>query len=316
MKADAHARVRLSGSQAPPGIADRKGRRPMSLEKRLAGKPVADRMTEENQKLAWELRAQGIVPTLAIIRIGEDTGDIAYEKGASSRAQKTGVEVRHIRFDESVTQAQLLSAIDELNQDPSVDGVLLLRPLPHHLDEKYICEQLAPEKDVDGITSGSMAGVFMDTDRGFPPCTAEACIDMLDYYGIDLEGKKVTIMGRSLVIGKPVAMMAMRRNATVTVLHSRTGRDDFASAGKNADIVIAAMGRAKMVGPEQLGKDQIILDVGINSDEEGRLCGDIDYDSAEVLAAGITPVPGGVGSVTTAELMKHVLKAASKRAQG
>lgn len=285
----------------------------MSTARRLAGKPVADQMTEVNQKTAWELRQQGIVPTLAILRIGEDTGDIAYERGAVKRAETTGVEVRQIHFDESVTQRELLQTIEELNADEKVDGVLLLRPLPHHIDEKFVCEQLAPAKDVDGITSGSMAGVFMDTQQGFPPCTAQACMEMLEHYRIDLTGKKVTIMGRSLVIGKPVAMMAMKRNATVTVLHSRTTREDFDKAGREADVIIAAIGRAKMVGTDQLGQDQVILDVGINADTDGSLCGDVDYDAAEVVAAGITPVPGGVGSVTTAVLMKHVLQAAGRR---
>ncbi|MBQ9060677.1 MAG: bifunctional 5,10-methylene-tetrahydrofolate dehydrogenase/5,10-methylene-tetrahydrofolate cyclohydrolase [Firmicutes bacterium] len=286
----------------------------MTEARRLSGKPVADEMTEKNQKLAYQLRQKGIIPLLAVIRVGEDPGDIAYERGAVKRAEKTGVEIRHVHFDENVTQRELLEAIQGLNEDEKVDGVLLLRPLPHYIDEKYVCEQLAPAKDMDGITSGSMAGVFMDTDVGYPPCTAQACMDILDYYGVGLEGKKVTIMGRSLVIGKPVAMMAMRRNATVTVLHSRTGREDFAKAGRDADVVIAAMGRAKMVGPDQLGQDQVILDVGINVDEDGSLCGDIDYVPAEQKAAMITPVPGGVGSVTTAVLMKHVLQAASKRA--
>lgn len=287
----------------------------MATAKRLAGKPVADQMTEENQKQAWELRSRGVIPTLAIIRVGEDAGDISYEKGAGKRAEKTGVEVRNIRFDESVSQAELLKAVQDLNEDPAVDGVLLLRPLPHHVNEKYICEQLAPEKDMDGITSGSMAGVFMDTDTGYPPCTAQACLEMLDYYGVDLAGKKVTIMGRSLVIGKPVAMMAMRRNATVTILHSKTTREDFARAGRDADVIIAAIGRAKEVTTDQLGKDQVILDVGINADEDGSLCGDVDYAAAEEKAAMITPVPGGVGSVTTAVLMKHVLQAAQARAE-
>ncbi|MBQ9015825.1 MAG: bifunctional 5,10-methylene-tetrahydrofolate dehydrogenase/5,10-methylene-tetrahydrofolate cyclohydrolase [Firmicutes bacterium] len=286
----------------------------MSTAKRLTGKPVADQMTAVNQEEAYRLRQRGIIPLLAIIRVGEDPGDISYEKGAVKRAQMTGVEIRHVRFDENVTQRELLEAIHSLNEDDKVDGILLLRPLPHHINEKYVCEQLSPAKDMDGITSGSMAGVFMDTDVGYPPCTAQACMDMLDYYGIDLEGKKVTIMGRSLVIGKPAAMMAMRRNATVTVLHSRTSREDFARAGQTADVVIAAMGRAKMVGEDQLGNDQVILDVGINVDEDGSLCGDIDYGTAEQSAAMITPVPGGVGSVTTAVLMKHVLQAASRRA--
>lgn len=280
---------------------------------RLTGKPVADQITAETRKKADEMREQGIVPTLAIIRVGSNPGDVYYEKGAIKRAEQAGVEVRSCLFDEDVTQEELIGEIRRINEDESVHGVLMLRPLPDQIDEKYVCEQLDPAKDMDGITSGSMAGVFMDTGKGYPPCTAEACMDILDYYGVDLKGAKVTVMGRSLVIGKPVAMMAMKRNATVTVLHSRTTREDFADAGRRADVVIAAMGRARMVGADQLGVDQIILDVGINTDEEGSLCGDVDYDGAEENAAMITPVPGGVGSVTTAVLMKHVLQAAERK---
>lgn len=285
----------------------------MTAEKRLAGKPVADRMTETSRAQAEELKARGITPGLAILRIGEDPGDMAYEKGAVKRAENTGIQVKQIHLPETVSQEQLLEVIQELNRDTEVHGVLLLRPLPRHIDEKFICEQLDPAKDVDGITSGSMAGVFMDTERGFPPCTAQACIEILDHCGIDLTGKRVTVMGRSLVIGKPVAMMAMKRNATVTVLHSRTTREDFAKAGREADVVIAAMGRAKMVGPDQLGCGQVILDVGINVDESGSMCGDVDYEAAAPAASLITPVPGGVGSVTTAVLMKHVLQAAQRQ---
>lgn len=285
----------------------------MTDEKRMAGKPVADRMTEENRKIAQQLRQRGIAPTLAILRIGERPGDLAYERGAVKRAEMTGVDVRHIVFDPSVSQELLLAEIDRLNGDESIDGVLMLRPLPDTIDEKYVCEQLSPAKDVDGITSGSMAGVFMDTDQGFPPCTAQACMDMLDHYGVELKGKRVLVMGRSLVIGKPVAMMAMKRHATVTVIHSRTRQEDLAKAGRDAEVVIAAMGRAKMVGPDILGEDQVILDVGINTDEQGQLCGDVDYEAVFPRAAMITPVPGGVGSVTTAVLMKHVLQAASGR---
>ncbi len=283
------------------------------MARRLAGKEVADQMTEHSRHLAEQLAAQGVTPTLAIIRTGDDPGDISYEKGALKRAEKTGVEVRQIHFDGSVSQEEFLDKLREINGDDTIDGVLMLRPLPKQLDEAYLCEQLAPSKDMDGITSGSMAGVFMDTGRGYPPCTAEACMAILDYYGVDLKGKKVTVVGRSLVIGKPVAMMAMKRNATVTVLHSRTTEEDFTQASRGADVVIAAVGRANMIGPDRLGEDQIILDVGINMDEEGHLCGDVDYAGAEEKAAMITPVPGGVGSVTTAVLMKHVLTAAEKR---
>lgn len=277
----------------------------------LKGMPVAKALTEDTKAKAAELKERGTVPTLAIVRVGENPSDVSYEKGALKRAEKTGVEVKRVLLPEDIPQEALISEIEKINGDDSIHGVLLFRPLPSHIDEKAVCESLAPEKDMDGITSGSMAGVFMDEDRGYPPCTAAACMAILDHYGIGLKGKKVTVMGRSLVIGKPVAMMAMREHATVTVCHSRTRQEDFAEAGRNADIVIAALGRAKMVGPDKLGENQVIIDVGINVDEEGNLCGDVDFDGAEPSAAAITPVPGGVGSVTTAILMKHLVEAAA-----
>lgn len=282
----------------------------------LKGKPVAAALTEKTREKAEKLRAAGIVPTLAIIRLGENPGDMSYERGALKRAEQAGVEVNRYVFPEDIFQDALVDEIRKINADSSIHGVLMFRPLPKHIDEKAVCEELAPEKDMDGITSGSMAGIFMDSDLGYPPCTAEAVMEMFDYYGIELEGKKVTVFGRSLVIGKPVAMMAMRKQATITVCHSRTSAEDFAKAGKDADIVIAALGRARMVGADKLGKGQTVIDVGINVDENGKLCGDIDFEAVEVSVDKITPVPGGVGGVTTAVLMKHVVEAAEKGNDG
>ena len=282
---------------------------------RLDGKEVALKMTEEVTAKVEELKEKGIDPTLAIVRIGENPGDIAYEKGALKRAEQMGIEVKQYVLPADVSEDEVVECIKQINGDDSIHGVLMFRPLPKHMDEAMICETLDPRKDVDGITSGSMAGVFMGTDRGYPPCTAEACIAILDHYGIDLEGKKVTVMGRSPVIGKPVAMLAMKRNATITVLHSRTGKENFAEAGRGADVVIAAIGKPKWIGGEQIGDDQIILDVGINVDENGKLCGDVDPAPAEERARMLTPVPGGVGSVTTAILMKHVVQAAEKNTE-
>ena len=286
----------------------------------LKGKPVADRITVEITERAAKLRTSGVVPTLAIVRLGEDPGDLSYEKGAMKRAAEVGVEVRNVVLPRDAAQDELVAEIKKLNVDDSIHGVLLFRPLPKHMDEKAVCEVLDHAKDIDGITSGSLAGIFMDSDVGFPPCTAAACIELLDHYGYDLSGKKVTVMGRSLVIGKPVAMMAMRKNATVTICHSRTATEDFAAAGRNADIVIAAVGKARMIGEDMLGDGQVIIDVGINMDENGKLCGDVDFDREDpdsgigAHAAAVTPVPAGVGSVTTAVLMKHVIEAAGKTA--
>jgi len=278
----------------------------------LKGAPVAKALTQRNQEAVEALKSKGVTPTLAIIRLGEKPGDLSYEKGALKRAEKTGVQVKQFIYPEDITEEELLEVISGINRDSSIHGVLMFRPLPKHIDEKTVCEALAPEKDMDGITSGSMAGVFMDTQNGYPPCTAEAVMEMLDHYGIGLKGRKVTVFGRSLVIGKPVAMMLMGRHATITVCHSRTKTDDFAEAGRGADIVVTALGRARMIGADTLGEGQVIIDVGINVDEEGNLCGDVDFDAAEPKAAAITPVPGGVGSVTTAVLMKHVIQAAGR----
>ena len=278
----------------------------------LKGAPVAGAITRRNIQAVEELESKGIKPTLAIIRLGEKAGDLAYEKGALKRAEKTGVQVKKFVFPEDMKEKDLIKEIKKINADDSINGVLMFRPLPEHIDEKAVCETLAPEKDMDGITSGSMAGVFMDTELGYPPCTAEAVMELLDYYDVPLKGSKVTVFGRSLVIGKPVAMMLMRRHATITVCHSRTAIDDFRDAGHNADVVVSALGRAKMIGSEVLGSGQTIIDVGINLDENDNICGDVSFDEVEPDAAAITPVPGGVGSVTTAVLMKHVIQAASR----
>ena len=279
----------------------------------LKGAPVAKALTEANRERADRLKEAGIEPVLAIIRLGENPSDLSYERGAIKRAEKTGIRVvQHVLL-ETAGQEELLGEIEKINRDDSIHGVLMFRPLPKHIDEQVVCEALNPDKDMDGITSGSMAGVFMENGMGYPPCTASAVMEIFDHYGIELKGKKVTVFGRSLVIGKPVAMMTMGRHATITVCHSRTSQEDFAKAGREADIVIAALGRARMIGPEKLGRDQVIIDVGINVDEEGSLCGDVDFDKAEPLAKAITPVPAGVGSVTTAVLMKHVIQAAERK---
>ena len=278
----------------------------------LKGKAVAERITAETVKKTEELKKRGVFPTLAIIRLGENAGDVYYEKAAVKRAAEAGIAVKQFVLGAETSQEALIDRINAINSDTGIHGVLLFRPLPSHIDDKAVCSALSFEKDMDGITPGSMAGVFMDSGEGYPPCTAEACMDILDYYRVDLTGKKVTVMGRSLVIGKPVAMMAMKRNATVTVCHSRTEERDFAEAGAGADIVIAALGRAKMIDSTKLGRNQVIIDVGINEDEEGKMCGDVNFADAEPGASMITPVPGGVGSVTTAVLMKHVAEAAEK----
>jgi len=278
----------------------------------LKGKAVADALTEKNIKTVERLKNAGVEPALAIVRIGEGPSDLSYERGALKRAEKTGVTVRQFIYDENIGETEFLDEIEKINKDDTIHGVLIFRPLPKHIDDETVRAALIPEKDVDGITEGSLAGIFTGTHRGFAPCTARACMEIVDHSGIDFTGKKVAVLGRSLVIGKPVAMMAMERNATVTICHSRTGAEKMKEICRESDIIIAAMGRAKIVDGSYLGENQIILDVGINVDQNGNLCGDVDFEAAEAKAAAITPVPGGVGAVTTAVLMLQTLEAAQK----
>ena len=278
----------------------------------LKGKEVADALTEKISAKVEKLKSAGIEPALAILRVGENPSDLSYERGALKRAEKTGVKVRQFIYDESVSQETLLEEIDQINRDPSIHGVLIFRPLPAGIDDEAVRAALLPEKDVDGITEGSLAGIFTGTHRGCAPCTARACMEILAHYGIDLTGKKTAVLGRSLVIGRPAAMLAMEKNATVTVCHSRTGKEEMKNICKESDILIAAMGKAAMVDADYIKEGQIVLDVGINVNEEGKLCGDVDFDAAEPAAGAITPVPGGVGAVTTAVLMLQTVEAAEK----
>lgn len=280
--------------------------------KLLKGKEVADAITQKTGQQAESLKERGILPTLAIVRVGENPSDLSYERGVEKRAEKVGIRVRKYIYEETVPQEELISEIQKLNQDASIHGVLIFRPLPEHIDDEAVREALAPEKDVDGITDGSLCGIFTGSHTGFAPCTARACMEILSHYGIDLTGKKTAVLGRSLVIGKPAAMMAIEKNATVTVCHSKTGEEKMKAICKESDILIAAMGRAGMIDESYIRDGQIVLDVGINVNEEGKLCGDVDADSAG--AAGfLTPVPGGVGAVTTAVLMQQTAEAAERQ---
>ncbi|MCI1998226.1 MAG: bifunctional 5,10-methylene-tetrahydrofolate dehydrogenase/5,10-methylene-tetrahydrofolate cyclohydrolase [Olsenella sp.] len=281
------------------------------MSEALRGAPVAGAITERLAPQVRELVARGVTPTLAIVRVGERPDDLAYERGATKRAQKVGLGLRKVVLPADCDQARLMDAIRAVDDDPSVHGCLLLRPLPSPLDEEAACAALAPGKDVDCVTEGSLYGVFSNVPKGFPPCTAEAVIELLDHYGVGLDGACVTVVGRSLVIGRPLAMMLQARNATVTMCHTHTR--DLAAACREADIVVAAAGHARTVGVECVRPGQVVVDVGINWDEAaGRLVGDVDFDAVASVVGGITPVPGGVGAVTTAVLAKHVVEAAKR----
>ena len=277
----------------------------------LLGKEVNGALNRRISDDVLRLKEKGIVPTLAILRVGENPGDLAYERGAKKRCEALGVECTVITFDENVLQEELLSCIDRINRDDTIHGVLLLRPLPRHLDASVIENAVSAEKDVDCMTDLSISGVFSGRNIGYPPCTAQACIEILDHYGIDCTGKKAVVVGRSLVVGKPVSMMLLQKNATVTICHTRT--KDLSSVTKDADILIVAAGKAGVIGAEHVREGQIVIDVGINTDEDGKLCGDVKFSEAEKIAGYITPVPGGVGSVTTRVLVRHVVDAAMRK---
>lgn len=276
----------------------------------LKGAPVAAAMTESLRVRADALKASGVDPCLALLRVGAREDDLAYERGAMKRCEKVGIRVMQIVLDADCSQDALLDAIARINADDQIHGCLMFRPLPKHLDEKTACEALKPEKDVDGMTHASLAKLFTRRGVGYAPCTAQSVIELLDYYGVRIEGANAAVIGRSLVIGRPVAMMLLERNATLTMCHTKTR--DLAAICRAAELLVVASGHAGVVGPEFTNPDQVVIDVGINPTPDGGICGDVQFDAVEPLVRAITPVPAGVGSVTTAVLCKHVIEAAEQ----
>ena len=276
----------------------------------LKGAPVVAAMNEANAARCAALKEKGITPTLAVVRVGAREDDLSYERGVMTRCGKVGVEVKQYLLPADAAQDDLLKVIAQINADPSIHGCLLFRPLPRQFDDRTVRAALAPEKDIDGITDGSLAGVFTNTAIGYPPCTAQACLEILKYYSIPLSGRRAVVVGRSLVVGKPAAMMLDRENATVTICNSRT--QDLPALCREADVLVVAMGRMGAIGGDCLRAGQVVVDVGIHVNEEGRLCGDVRFAEAEPVVDAITPVPGGVGTVTTSVLVGHVVEAAEK----
>ena len=289
------------------------------MAKRLLGKEVNEALVAALQTRTAALREKGVTPCLGIIRLGENPSDLSYEKGATKRAEEVGVAVKNYILPENATKEEVLAVIDEVNADASVHGVLMFRPLPKHLkaDQDEICNRLAPCKDVDSMTHMSNAGVFEGQDLGYAPCPPAACMEILDYYGIDCKGKNAVVIGRSLVVGKPAAMMLMGKNATVTVCHTRTV--NTADICRNADIIVTAAGVLNSLTKDFVREGQIVIDVSMNWNPEkittkgkGGMSGDCVFEEVEPIVEAITPVPGGVGAVTTTVLMKHVVEAAEK----
>lgn len=273
----------------------------------LYGADTAEKIkTEISEKLS-ELK--GYIPTLGIVRIGSNSADISYEKGAVKKMESLSLKTKVFEFDENISSEDFIEEFKKINEDDEIDGILLFRPLPEHIDEKKVIEVLDERKDLDGISYKNIAKVFAGDESGFAPCTAKAVIKILESNNIELEGKNVVVLGRSMVIGKPVAMLAIQKNATVTLCHSKTV--DLKKVCKNADVLIVAIGRAKMINDDYIGEDAVVIDVGINF-FEGKLCGDVDLENVKN-AAMATPVPKGVGAVTTSVLAQHLVIAALKK---
>ena len=273
----------------------------------IKGKPVADKISEELIKEVDLLVKEGINPKLTIVRVGARSDDLSYERGALKRCQNIGITTEVLELAEDITQEEYIDVLKRVNDDKNVNGILCFRPLPKHLNEEVIKYVIAPEKDVDCFSPINSAKVMEGDKSGFPPCTPTAVVEILKHYNVDLKGSKVTVLGRSMVVGKPVSMLLLSEHATVTICHSKT--KNLSGVAAEADVLIAAIGRAKMVDESFVKDGAVVIDVGINVDEEGNLCGDVDTNAVLDKASMITPVPAGVGSVTTSILAKHVVKA-------
>ncbi len=275
----------------------------------LKGAEVSEKIKEQVQK---KLNMPGSrIPKLAIVRVGARPDDLSYERGAWKKMESFGLLAESFVFPETICHEAFSQAFQEINNNPEIDGILLLRPLPEQIRERKIQAMIDPGKDLDGISPVNIAKVFSGDDTGFAPCTAEAVIRMMELNDIELSGKKTVIIGRSMVVGKPLAMLLLQKNATVTICHTRT--KNLAETCRQAEILIAAAGSPRMAGADFVGKDAIVMDVGINVDEEGRLCGDVDFEAIQDRAAMATPVPGGLGAVTTSVLAEHLVRAAMQK---
>lgn len=274
----------------------------------MKGAEVNAAMKERMINRVDALKKKGVQPVINIVRIGNRSDDLAYERGARKRMESVGVEMKITELPEDISQADFVKAFRKVNEDKTVHGIMLFRPLPKHLDESEIASIINPIKDVDCMSPVNIAKVFKGDEGVFAPCTAKAVMEMLVHYEVDLSGKNVAIVGRSMVIGKPLAMLMLKKNATVTVCHTRTV--DLAEKCRRADVVVAAAGRAGMITGDMISRGTVVVDVGININEEGKLCGDVEFESVEPQASYISPVPGGVGGVTSSVLASHVIKAA------
>ena len=272
----------------------------------LKGAEVSAKIKDQVQEILKRLNRKA--PRLAIVRVGEKPDDLSYERGAVKKIEAFGMEARSYAFPYDVANEEFQKEFRKINEDPEICGILLLRPLPDQICQEELERAIDPDKDLDGISPVNIAKVFAGDDSGFAPCTAEAVVEMLKANEIPVSGKRAVIVGRSMVVGKPLAMLLMKEHATVTVCHTRTV--DLPGVCREGEILVAAAGRAGMIGRDHVGEGAVVIDVGINVGEDGNLCGDVDFEAVRDRAAMATPVPGGVGTVTTAVLARHLALAA------
>lgn len=282
------------------------------MTKLLKGACVAGAILQNTDERVKTLRLSGILPTLAVLRVGDRPDDLSYERGIKKCCVSTGVQLRSVALPAGSSQECVLASVENLNHDDSVHGILVLSPLPEPIDSDTVRRAIAPEKDVDGCTASSLAAVFSSAGDGYPPCTAQAVVEILNYYGIPCSGRHAVILGRSLIVGRPAAMLLMRKNATVTICHSKSV--NLQALSRSADILVVCTGRSRSVGTEYLRPGQTVIDVGIHF-ENGKMCGDVAFEQADGLVDAVTPVPGGVGAVTTSILLSHTVEAAEKAAK-
>ncbi len=280
------------------------------MTKILYGNEVALKIREDLKLRIDKLKEKNIIPKLAILRMGNKQDDIAYERSIIKSCEKLNIETKVEELKEDILEEDFLKLMERLNNEKDIHGILVFRPYPKHLNENVINSSIALNKDVDCMDPLNLERIFEGDLDGFMPCTPEAVIEILKYYDIDLKGKNIVIINRSMVVGKPLSMMALSHNATVTICHSKT--IDLPSITKKADIVVTAIGKAKLIEEEYFNENSIVIDVSINVDENGKLCGDVDFENVKEKVGAITPVPKGVGSVTTTLLLKHIVEAAEK----
>ena len=278
----------------------------------IKGKPVGDALSEVLKGECEALVKDGIQPKLAILRVGAKPNDLSYEKGALKKCDTIGIKAEVTELPEGTTQEEYIEALEKLNKDSSVHGILTFRPLPKGIDEEVIKNVIAPEKDVDCFSPMNTAKLMEGDKTGFPPCTPTAVVEILKHYNVPLKGAKVVVLGRSMVVGKPVSMLLLGENATVTICHSKT--QDLQKVCADADVLVAGVGRARMVTADYVKEGAVVIDVGINAKPEGGgICGDVDTDAVLDKVSMVTPVPAGVGSVTSSILAKHVIKACKQQ---